>query len=134
MNRLLKNMELHLTFVGLLAILASGVVSQNLDTDTWKVTAITATTVGIIHGIIFWLVRRRQRRVRHAAIESVKAMLKDVVNNQLAIIRLANDLNANKPGTIDPTKIDNSIEAIKSAVESLSNESLQLWQERYDRS
>jgi len=127
-------MELHLTFVGLLAILASGVVSQNLDTDTWKVTAITATTVGIIHGIIFWLVRRRQRRVRHAAIESVKAMLKDVVNNQLAIIRLANDLNANKPGTIDPTKIDNSIEAIKSAVESLSNESLQLWQERYDRS
>jgi len=134
MNRLLKYMELHLTFVGLLAILASGVVSQNLDTDTWKVTAITATTVGIIHGIIFWLVRRRQRRVRHAAIESVKAMLKDVVNNQLAIIRLANDLNANKPGTIDPTKIDNSIEAIKSAVESLSNESLQLWQERYDRS
>ncbi len=101
MNRILQNVELHLTFVGLLAILASGVVSQNMNTNAWKVTAITATAVGITHGFIFWLVRRRQRCVRLAAIESVKAMLRDVVNNQLAVMRLANDLNQSKPGTID---------------------------------
>lgn len=133
MRRLLQNMELHLTAVGLLVILASGLISQNMSTDAWRVTAITATAVGIIHGIIFWLVRRRQRQVRLLAIHSVKNMLKDVVNNQLAVLRLANDLNEENPHTSNAKQVDESIDQIKQAIESLSQESLRTWQERYGR-
>lgn len=134
MKHFLRNIELYLTFAGLMVILLAGVISYRTDADIWKVTAIAATLVGVLHGLIFWAVRRRQRRVRHTAIAAVKSMLKDLVNNQLAVMRLANDLNQNAPGSVDPAKIDRSIVQIKETVESLSDESLIRWQERYRRS
>ncbi len=134
MNTLLRNLELHLTGVGLLVVVVAGLVSDRLAGDIWVVTALTAIGVGIVHGIIFWLVRRRQRLVREADIAAVQHMLKDVVKNQLAVLRIANELNQRAPGTIDPARIDASITEIAEAVDSLSQESLRTWQARREQS
>ena len=40
----------------------------------------------MLHGGIFWAIRRRQRRIRQQAILEIREMLADVVKNQLAII------------------------------------------------
>lgn len=134
MGSLLRNMEIHLTIAGLVVIGLAGWISSALGGDIWMVTAITATGVGALHGVIFWLVRRRQRQVRQATIQSVQSMLKDVVKNQLAVLQLANELNHKTPGSIKPETFDESIRVISAAVDTLSQESLQTWQARYERS
>ncbi len=127
------HMELHLTGVGLLVTIAAASLAGHLTANVWMVVASTALVVGVVHGLVFWLVRRRQRQVRHAIIQSVQYMLKDVVKNQLAVVRLGVELNAMKPGSVDPQRIDESITQIASAVDSLSAESLRTWQNHYER-
>ncbi len=127
-------MEIHFTGAGILVILLIGLIASRVGADLWMATAITATGVGGLHGLIFWIVRRRQRLARLATINSVQGMLMDVVNNQLAILRMANELNQRRPGAVAPERIDHSISQISEAVNSLSSESLQTWQSRYERS
>jgi len=52
----------------------------------WRVAAITAIGVGLLHGPIFWVIRRRQRVVRQQSIEEIREMLGDVVKNKLSVI------------------------------------------------
>lgn len=52
-------------------------------------TAVTALGISVLHGLIFWVVRRRQRRVRQEAIVEIREMLADVVKNQLAAIGMS---------------------------------------------
>ena len=39
--------------------------------DFWRLTAIIAIAVGIIHGVIFWVVCRRQRQIRRKSIRTL---------------------------------------------------------------
>jgi hypothetical protein len=133
MTWFLRYLELHLTGAGLIVIFAAAAVANRFNVDLWQVTGCTATAVGAIHGMIFWFVRRRQRQVRQVAIDDVRSMLKDVVKTQLAVLQLAHELNHLQPGRITPEAFDRSIARIASAVDSLSNESLKTWQQRYNR-
>ena len=81
MRSFLANIELWLSGVALLIILIVPAMFYSGQHDVWKITAITAIGVGTLHGIIFWLVRRRQRLVRNEAIGEIRAMLTDTVNN-----------------------------------------------------
>jgi hypothetical protein len=84
----LANIELILSAVGLLMIVLVPAIVSPKPENLWEVTAITAILVGFIHGLIFWLVRRRQRIVRAQLLDDLRTVLADVVNNQLIALRL----------------------------------------------
>jgi len=93
----LNNIELILTAVGIGVILLSGfVASRSAFKDSVPLTrtvetakAVSATLVGVIHGILFWLLRRRQRQVRREAIRQIREMLEDLGKNRLQTIKMS---------------------------------------------
>lgn len=131
MRIFLRHLELILTFLGLLLtfVISAGLIVP--VKDHWLVAAVVASVVAFVHGLIFWLVRRRQRRIREQVIAEIQPMLQDVICNNLAIIRLQSDL-----GRTDPAfnEIEHSIESISLALRELSDESLRRWQVRYQHS
>ena len=95
---------------------------------------LVAGVVGVIHGVLFWLVRRRQREVRITTIVELQGMLKDIINNQLTVIQAMNNLREARPEearrACDYTS--RSVTAISDALQHLSEESLRSWQAKYD--
>jgi hypothetical protein len=85
----LDNIELILTAVGIGVILLSGWVASRSALSVAMATAVSATVVGVIHGILFWLLRRRQRRVRQEAIGQIREMLEDLGKNRLQTIKMS---------------------------------------------
>lgn len=129
------NLELWLSSVGLGVIFAAPVLfigRQSADASYWKVAGMTAIAVGVIHGVIFWIVRRRQRNIREQTLSDVRRMLADVVNSDLQVIlfglethpELLNERNALR-------KVEKSIRRITASVDALSLESLREWREKY---
>lgn len=126
----LNNIELVLSAVGLAVIVLVPLLLQPTVDNLWAVAAMTAAVVGVLHGIIFWLIRRRQRQIRAAAIAEIREMLHDVVKNQLAII----SLNAQLSGVQSrhQQRIETCIGRIEDALNHISEESLQRWQAQYE--
>jgi hypothetical protein len=86
-----KYLELVFTVLGLIVILAVPALFSRYYTMhlgaayPWRVAAITAIAVGTIHGILFYIVRSRQRESRERVIRDVRH-LSDVVCNQLQVV------------------------------------------------
>jgi uncharacterized membrane protein (UPF0182 family) len=136
MRTLLNQLELIFTVAGIGVILLVTLVVHPQDMTTWQVAAITATAVGLIHGVLFWLVRRRQREVRRETIAELQGMLKDIINNQLAVIAAMNDLREIRPEeakrACDYTA--RSVTTITEALHHLSEESLRSWHAKHAHS
>lgn len=131
---LLRHLELILTALGLLVILGAARFIHPAGVSPWTVAAVTATLVGLLHGVLFWLVRQRQRATRRQALAEVQRMLRDVVNNQLAIIRLDLDLRSSPgvpPSALALTRAEEAITTISSTLANVSEESLARWHARY---
>lgn len=126
---LLNNIELALSGLGLIVIVAVPLVLQPEPAAVWPVAAVTAVVVGVLHGLIFWVIRRRQRWIRAQAIAQIREMLHDIVKNQLAII----SLNAQLSGSQErhQQRIEASVKRIEDALTHISEESLSSWQARY---
>ncbi len=135
MRAFIRNLELILTIAGLLIVFVATLIAESKDVDPWHAAAITAIAVGVIHGLLFWAVRSRQRRVREAVLKEIQAMLSDIINNQLTIIESSNHLDAkesNRPKSV--SSISEAVQTISSSLKNLSAESLRKWQIRYGRS
>jgi len=134
MTHFLRNIELWLSGVGLIIIFTIPSLLLGKSDGTWHVMAITAVLVGVLHGVIFWLVRRRQRAIRLQVLTDISGMLHDVVNNQLTVIAAS----LSTASAVSPqTSLDNvrgAVERIAALIDSLSEESLQRWQAHYDTS
>jgi hypothetical protein len=134
MQHLLRHLELYLSAAGLVVVILATTILKRLGFDPWIVGTITAVLVGIIDGIIFWLVRRRQQAVRLETIGEIQGMLQDLINNQLTIIETAAHL---KGSPINEERqrhhITNSVQKISSALHDLSAETLHRWKQHYQR-
>jgi hypothetical protein len=86
MRRLGDHAELWLTTVGLLVILAVPVFWGGDPGSHWPATAQTAIGVGVAHGLIFWCLRARQRRVRREALEDGRNYLSREVQRQVTAL------------------------------------------------
>lgn len=127
MKFLLDNIELILSGLGLVVIFAVPMIFFGQSTAWWQVAAVTAIFVGVFHGFIFWSIRRRQRQVRQQAIEEIRGMLKEIVNNQLTVISLsASGLEAERM-----QRVSNSISRISELIGTLSEESVVDWKKKY---
>jgi predicted membrane channel-forming protein YqfA (hemolysin III family) len=77
MKSLLRNLELILTAAGVLVVFV--IFALFRDAGPWKPAAICAVAVGVIHGIIFYIVRSKQRKARNSEVFSIRDMLDDVL-------------------------------------------------------
>lgn len=133
MTILLRHLELIFTLVGVLVIFGVTALITPHDVGPWEVAAITAVLVGVVHGVLFWAVRRRQRVVRLHAVAEIQAMLKDVINNQLTVIQGMDYLRSADPSQTDRAtdQIARCVTSISDALQHLSEESLQAWRNKY---
>jgi hypothetical protein len=133
MKFILRYLEILFTLAGLAVIFLAVLLFAPSGASPWQVAAIAATLVGVIHGVLFWLVRRRQREVRRAVIADAQAMLRDVIDNQLAVILAMSDLREahaqERARAAD--YISRSVSAISDALGHLSDESLHSWIAKY---
>ncbi len=134
MRFFLRNLELILTSVGLLVVFVTSAVATSLGLDHWKTATLAAVVVGLVHGVLFWVVRRRQRTIREAAFHEIQAMLSDIINNQLAIIEFSGHTTPKdqRPNTRFIDHISTSIGIISQSLRTLSEESLTSWRNKYD--
>jgi len=131
MGFFLRHLELFLTAAGLVVIFGVTALFHPADTSPWTVATVTAVAVGVLHGFLFWLVRQRQRDVRRRALAETERMLRDVIINQLAVIRLTVDMQTHPPVPASLDRIERAITVINHTLNGLSEESLTRWQERY---
>lgn len=133
MNFFLKHIEIHLSVAGVLVILIIPSLFSSTGTTLWKLTAITAVVVGVIHGAIFWIVRNRQRQIRNEVINNIQNSLLDTINNNLQIInlgieKLSGNKEEEKQAVVDTRK---AISNISSSLDSISAESLKYSEYNY---
>ena len=134
-NFLLRNLELIFTLAGLLVIFGVTWLVHPPSMTPWAVAAITATVVSIIHGSLFWAVRHRQRLVRRDALADAQRMLRDIVMNQQAIIRINADLQnsaARNDTAVAFARLEKAMNVIDLTLNELSEESLSRWRSRYN--
>ncbi|MGQ9836794.1 MAG: hypothetical protein ACUVRV_02210 [Cyanobacteriota bacterium] len=120
-------------------ILLSGFFASRNNLSVAAATAISATLVGIIHGILFWLLRRRQRSVRQEAIDQIREMLEDLVKNRIQTIKMSLYIaQAHRPE--EEERIQQSFERVyqilremNHLVDHISEESLTSWRHRYQQ-
>ncbi|CAA9347639.1 MAG: hypothetical protein AVDCRST_MAG11-3319 [uncultured Gemmatimonadaceae bacterium] len=136
---LLRNLELILTAAGLGVIAAVPAVLRPTPERYWTVVAATAVGVGVVHGVLFWLVRRRQREVRAATLRDARDVLTDVVNNKLQLMLVhLEELHASASARApDPVDLESLVAArdaaahVSALLTTLSEESLRSWKARY---
>lgn len=134
MKFFLRQLELIFTVAGLAVIFGAASLFTPAGTTPWRVAAFTAALVGVIHGLLFWLVRRRQREVRLKTIADLQGMLQDIVNNQLSVIQAMNELRQARPDEAQRAAdyTSRSVATISQALQHLSDESLVAWKNKYD--
>ena len=82
--------------------------------------------VGVLHGIIFWSVRRRQRRVREQTLREAHAMLRDSIQKQVAAL-LTMDARATEAQRKRLDGVFDSLILLDHLLDSLSSERLRAW-------
>jgi len=128
----LRNIELWLSGIGVVVILLAPWLMAPAPARYWKVVAATAIVIGVLHGLIFWLVRRRQRRIRGILIARVRAMLQDEINNRLQlVIAHATASERSAMTTESLTEVRRSVREITSLLDGLTSERLRAWESYY---
>lgn len=126
------HIELWLSAAGLLVIFGVPAIVGSSGLLLWRLIAIIAVGVGVLHGFIFWAVRRRQRQVRRQSIREIQQMLSDVLKNKLAAINMYLPEEENQELVEQELEgIRNSIEDIAAEVDNLSEESIEGWKYHY---
>lgn len=135
MKALQRDLEIYLSLAGLLLILFAIVLISPLGLSPWLVGAVAAVLISLLHGLVFWLIRRRQRQIRQQAFNEIQLMLKDLINNQLTVIQTMSSMRGVTPEETSRAcdYITRSVNTISRALHDLSEESLQRWQRQYDR-
>jgi hypothetical protein len=126
-----ENIELWLSGAGLLVVWIASVILAPGSDDVWKVAAVTALGVSVLHGALFWVVRRRQRRIRRASIYEIREMLTDGVLNELAVIQMFLPQDRGDEADMAVEGIKDSVTNISTLVDGLSEESLTEWKAEY---
>ncbi len=122
----LSYLELWLSAVGVAVILFLPMLLGSGRDNYWYVTALVANFVGVLHGLIFWIVHRRQRWVRDHTVAQVRAMLRDDVHKQVAAL-LTMDARATDRQRVQLDGVFDSMILLDHMLESLSTERLRVW-------
>lgn len=123
----LKHIELWLSAAGVAVILVvPGLILRLAGVHYWQAMAYTALAVGVLHGCIFWGVRRRQRHVREQTLREAHAMLRDGIQKQVAAL-LTMDARATEDQRRRLDGVFDSLVLLDHLLDSLSSERLRAW-------
>ena len=131
-KRFIDNIELWLSGAGLLVVWGAAALLGPSGVGVWQIAAVTALGVSVLHGIVFWVVRRRQRMIRSKSVHDIREMLLDQVKNQLAVMRMwmpEGEERAAFEAQFDG--ISESIDHIDEMVDGLTEETLKAWKSTY---
>lgn len=132
LQRFLNNIELWLSSAGVVVVYLASSLFAPEGADVWRIAAGTALAVSVIHGVIFWVVRKRPRAMRERAIAEIREMLADRVKNQLAVIAMSLPMTQDREAYAFAVEgIGASVDSISSMVGSLSQKSLKSWKRHY---
>ena len=128
--RISEHFELLLTTVGV--ILAITLTFTQVDRGTQ---GLALTFLVWLQGFLIWAVRRHSRLARERLIRKLRVMLQDRVNNQLTVLVGVAELNNHSadPRDDDVETALAAARAVSHELESLSLESLRVWESRYAR-
>lgn len=128
-----EHLELVLTGFALAVALALPLALE-LGTNTQELAG-AALGACLVQGIVFWLMRRRSRRLRQEVIDELRGMLHDRINNHLTVVLMSvterrdQALNQDErellEGAIKATR------AVSATLTELSTESLHRWKVHY---
>jgi len=123
---LLQYLELILTAIGL-GICCALIALLPPTMNKWQVIAIAAIVISLVHGLIFFAVKARQRAVRLQAIQDVAYLLQDQVTRYVELIScLAQSDNSGQQQMARQAAGD-----LAELVATLSDDSLQSWRSRH---
>jgi hypothetical protein len=89
----------------------------------------------MVQGIVFWLMRRRYRRVRQEVIDELRGMLHDRINNHLTVVLMSvterrdHALNQDERELLEAAI--RATRAVSATLAELSTESLHRWKVHY---
>ena len=126
MRGFLNHIELWLSAAGVAVILLVPGLLDLEGTNPWRTTALTAIAVGVLHGMIFWAVRRRQRAVRERTLLEARAMLSESIQKQVAAL-LTMDARASEEQRKRLDGVFDSLILLDHLLDSLSSEGLRAW-------
>ena len=130
-KRFIDNIELWLSAAGLLVVWGAAALLGPSGVGVWQIAAVTALGVSVLHGVIFWVVRRRQRLIRSESVHTIRDMLTAQVSNQLALMRMWMPDDADEALEAHLDGINASIGEIDQMVNGLSEEKLRAWETTY---
>lgn len=123
----LNHIELWLSAAGVAVILVvPGLLLRQTGAGYWQAMAYTALVIGVLHGCIFWGVRRRQRAVRDQTLREAHAMLRDSIQKQVAAL-LTMDARATEEQRRRLDGVFDSLVLLDHLLDSLSSERLRAW-------
>ena len=126
-----EHFELLLTTAGV--VVAVILTFAQLDRGTQ---GLALTFLVWLQGFLIWAVRRHSRLARSRLIRKLRVMLQDRVNNQLTVLMGVAELRGGEDGLPAPADLETALRAARAVsheLESLSLESLRLWEARYAR-
>jgi hypothetical protein len=130
-NGIAEHFELLLTTAGVL--LSVTLTFAQIDRGTQ---GLALTFLVWLQGFLIWAVRRHSRLARARLIRKLRVMLQDRVNNQLTVLVGVAELHTHPDIATNAEDVETALAAARAVsreLESLSLESLRVWERRYSR-
>jgi hypothetical protein len=127
------NLELVLTALALAIALALPLALE-LGTNEQELAG-AALGACVVQGVVFWLMRRRFRRVRQEVIDELRGMLHDRINNHLTVVLMSVTERRDQALNQDERELleaaIRATRAVSATLAELSTESLHRWKVHY---
>jgi hypothetical protein len=127
-----RNFELYLMSLSVAVALAVPLAIE-VGTNEQEL-AVTALAACVFQGVVFWTMRRRERRARREMIVELRAMLKDRINNHLTVVLMSVTQRRSRASETERELLQAAIAAtaaVSRVLEELSMESLSRWKDKY---
>jgi hypothetical protein len=109
-------------------------LALELGTNTQELAG-AALGACLLQGIVFWLMRRRSRRVRQEVIDELRGMLHDRINNHLTVVLMSVSERRDQALNQDERELlegaIRATRAVSATLAELSTESLHRWKVHY---
>jgi isocitrate dehydrogenase kinase/phosphatase len=131
-RHIFDNVELYLMGLSV-AIAVALPLAIEIGTNDQEL-AVTALLACVFQGLVLWSMRRRYRRIRREMIAELRGMLKDRINNYLAIVLMSVTHRRDQASASEREFLEAAIAAttaVSQVLEELSMETLRAWKAKY---